>query len=390
MTEIRKTTEYRLEELSAEHEKKAVSWRMVNEKQELMKTRVTKAQKALTELLKLAADSLSTQESSSDNEPGSRVETLQPLVEFVTNEIQCGNLGLPEVANMARTEDSQTAIYSDDFEKLPQEVKDKFGQVEHLINSANHAASESASELNKYEELTQGDNDAALQAAYDAEIKKLSAIAAAERKAEEILGAGTIWKYENRSAPREPKKVRMSPDMSIKLTNNLLAHIEELNNAGLETNRNKLKEEIAKAKEFVQSIKTNLAAYQDVTNLRKVISDVEYTVEMSETHVKNMQRNRIPPEETRSITLNNSDHRARKTSSRTTEDMLNTVLQVKRQKVHQPLSATPAGEPTLLSSSKMISTRPRWAYQDYEEDNPNGKRNRDEERPRDFPSRRRV
>ena len=68
LTENRKTAEYRLEELSAEHEKKNVSWRMVNEKQELMRTRATKAQKALTELLELATNFLSSQELSSDNE----------------------------------------------------------------------------------------------------------------------------------------------------------------------------------------------------------------------------------------------------------------------------------------------------------------------------------
>ena len=62
--------------------------------------------------------------------------------------------------------------------------------------------------------------------------------------------------------------------MAAKLTNNLRMHIEELDNAGLENNPNKLKEEIINAREYVQSLKSNLAAYNDTARLEKVIGDV--------------------------------------------------------------------------------------------------------------------
>ena len=68
-------------------------------------------------------------------------------------------------------------------------------------------------------------------------------------------------------------------------------HIEELDNAGLENNLNKLKKEILNAKEYVRSLKSNLAAYNNTTKLEKVMEDVEHTVEMSEAHVKRLQRN---------------------------------------------------------------------------------------------------
>merc|ERR1712080_360129 len=103
----------------------------------------------------------------------------------------------------------------------------------------------------------------------------------AERKSDEILDAGTIWKYENKSAPGKPRKVKMLPDMSLRLRNQLQAYVEELDNAGLEANPDRLSEEVDKAKEFVQSIKSNLAAYHEDDVLRKVLNDVERTVEMS-------------------------------------------------------------------------------------------------------------
>merc|ERR1712080_577894 len=106
------------------------------------------------------------------------------LVNYVASEIQQGNLSLPEVADTEEV--GQAAISSSEFELLPKEIKEKFSYVENLIISANQAASESASEY-KYEELVQGDNEAALQAAHDAKRKKLDAINEAERKSDEIL-----------------------------------------------------------------------------------------------------------------------------------------------------------------------------------------------------------
>ena len=113
LAESKQALEEKLAEISAEHEKKQNSWGMVNEKQNLTKTRVIKAQKALTELLELATHFLSRQASSQDNEPGSRTETLQQLVQFLTDEIQGGTLGLPDIINMGRTEEGPKAIYRD-------------------------------------------------------------------------------------------------------------------------------------------------------------------------------------------------------------------------------------------------------------------------------------
>ena len=113
----------------------------------------------------------------------------------------------------------------------------------------------------------------------------------------------------------------MTYDTAAKLTNNLRMHIEELDNAGLENNPNKLKEEIINAREYVQSLKSNLAAYNDTARLEKVIGDVEHTVEMSEAHVNRLQRSasRNQYRESQSLNLNGSESRVRKAFGKTTE-----------------------------------------------------------------------
>ena len=226
LAESRQAVEERIAEISADHEKKNESWNWVIEKQKITKTRVHKAQIALPELLDLAAHYLARQTQSQDEEPGSRREILQHMVQFLTTEVQNGTLSLPEVINMGRTEESPKAIYREDFDNLPQEVKDKFEQVDRLIMLANQAASEEELEMDKHKELTQGDDDANLQEQYVKERKKLGAIVAAEKIADKVMDAGTIWKYESKSAPGELKKRSMTCDMTTKLTNNLRMHIE--------------------------------------------------------------------------------------------------------------------------------------------------------------------
>ena len=64
------------------------------------------------------------------------------MVEFLTSEVQSDSLSLPEVINAKRTPTSPKAIYSDDFDKLPQEVIYKFNQVDRMITHANQASSD--------------------------------------------------------------------------------------------------------------------------------------------------------------------------------------------------------------------------------------------------------
>lgn len=118
------------------------------------------------------------------------------------------------------------------------------------------------------------------------------------------------------------------------------------------------------------------------------ISDVERTVEMSETRVRLMQRKKIIQVETRALVHKNADHGRSKTSKRSTDDLLNEVLKAKRQKLHQPLSATPAGQHTLTSSSRMISIRPGGANSGDEGNNPSGRKPRSDENSRGLPPRR--
>ena len=47
--------------------------------------------------------------------------------------------------------------------------------------------------------------------------------------------------------------------------------MDELENAGLDNNLDKLKRDIPRAKDYVKTLRQNLAAYQNTTNLEKQI-----------------------------------------------------------------------------------------------------------------------
>ena len=117
---VRGSAEHRMNEISVEHENKAALWGIVQDKQELTKTRARKAERALTELLELATSCLS----SSDQEvaePNSQLEALQCLVTHITSEINAGNQSLPEVA--VTNDDEPTVISGSGFDLLPEEIK---------------------------------------------------------------------------------------------------------------------------------------------------------------------------------------------------------------------------------------------------------------------------
>ena len=78
---------------------------------------------------------------------------------------------------------------------------------------------------------------------YEEEQKKLNAIVAAEAVAEKVMAAGSIWNYEKKPAPGENKRKRMSNETASNLLDALKAHIDELDNASLESNLQKLKRE---------------------------------------------------------------------------------------------------------------------------------------------------
>ena len=311
-------------------------------------------------------------------ESGNPRETLMLMVQFITNEVENNRLGLPDILTAERDVTSPKAIYKEDYAKLPQDVKEKFEQVDRLIALANQAANEEQCEIGKHEKLINEIDDTDLERQYAKEKERLNAILEAEKIAEQIMEAGTIWRYENKLAPGEVEKRNMTHDMVAKLTDNLTAHIEELDNAGLENDISKLKEEISSAREFVLSLKMNLAAYNNTARLEKVIRDVEQTIEMSEAQVSRLQKtpSRTQYQDGRPLSSSEST----KTFGKNTGDFLDAVLREKRIKSHQPLTATPAGTHTIVSSMEMLSTKPR------QENNSNGRKPHDDGDNRDFPS----
>ena len=168
---------------------------------------------------------------------------------------------------------------------------DKFKDVDEMITRANQAATEEKQEIDKYNALTKSDNEMSpFEGQYEEEQEKLKYIVAAERKATKIKDAGSLWAYEKKPPPGENVKRRMSNEMSSNLTATLNAHIEELDNACLGNNLSKVREEILKAKEYVNKLKPGLKAYNNVSKLEELIIEVENTIIISKSKAKRPQK----------------------------------------------------------------------------------------------------
>ena len=132
-----------------------------------------KAQSTLHGLLELSNHYLSKQTMSHGEEPGNPRETLMLMVQFITNEVENNRLGLPDILTAERDVTSPKAIYKEDYAKLPQDVKEKFEQVDCLIALANQAANEEQCEIGKHEKLINEIDDVDLERQYAKEKERL-------------------------------------------------------------------------------------------------------------------------------------------------------------------------------------------------------------------------
>ena len=136
-----------------------------------------------------------------------------------------------------------------------------------------------------------------------------------------------------------------------------------MDNASLIDDVMKLQEGITEAKEYVYQIKRNLSAYDNTARLDKEIREVIQTIEVSEAQVNRLRKRSTMHQnlEGRSVSItSNTENRFLSSAgitAKTTGDFLDDVLNSKRVKSHQPLTATPAGRHTMVSSMNMLSTR---------------------------------
>ena len=66
-------------------------------------------------------------------------EILTLLADFLTKEAESETLALPEIQDDPRVTSNPNKLSRDEFNTLPQDIQDKFTQVEQLIDQANLA-----------------------------------------------------------------------------------------------------------------------------------------------------------------------------------------------------------------------------------------------------------
>ena len=177
LAEKKRIIEDKVAEMVANRVKRsnALSWYM--EKQRISRSSVAKAAEALTDLLESATHYLDQEDLDENALPGNRREILSYMVEFLTEESENNTLGLPEIIDAERDPANQRAIYREEFDGLPQEVREKFHYVEQLITQANEADMEERREAEKHRELLgDTDDEAIFEDIYNQEHRKLDSI----------------------------------------------------------------------------------------------------------------------------------------------------------------------------------------------------------------------
>ena len=249
------------------------------------------------------------------------------------------------------------------MKKVPLAITEKFEQVEGIIARANEASDEETVARNNYDAVVRSVSESTLKESCRNEAAKIKEIEDAQNIAVQIIQSGTLWEYENRPAPGENEKHQMSRDLMNQLIGKLTKHTDKMDNASLIDDVVKLQEGITEAKESVYQIKRNLSAYDNTARLDKEIKEVIQTIEVSEAQVSRLRKRSTMHQnlEGRSVSITgNAENRLFSSvgiTAKTTGDFLDNVLNSKRMKSHQPLTATPAGRHTMVTSMNMLSTR---------------------------------
>ena len=213
-------------------------------------------------------------------EPGSPAETLQLLVSYLSDVVARRDLALPEIQEM---------------DKLPAVIKSKYEQADAFLNMANQANTAEQNESSNYDELRQGVEDSVIEEQHRTKGEKLRAIKETEAIAGAIIEAGTLWRYEGRSAPGENIKEKLPRDIANQLIEKLTEHMDELDAASLEDDIQRLQEGLVYAKEVVHDLEQNLVAYDYVEQVDKVLREVVQTIKISESQVNRLKRKMTMP-----------------------------------------------------------------------------------------------
>merc|ERR1711962_1119128 len=308
---------------------------------------------------------------------GSVEYTMDQIKDFLNKASDEEQIELPRIINGDREDgNDDDSIYKNEFDQLPQEVKEYFMDATTLIDRANQAAKEeqdAAAEYNEIYAAMNAENQKGMQ--INDLREKIENIEETEDIANRILEVGTFWIYEGTPAPGDNDKLHMSPETSKRLIDNLVRISNDIENPDLGTKS--LKEEITNAKNHIKKLKAALPRYFEVPELNTAIFDIEANIVVHEAIVtrktkkeeevrraSNTRESRrcsardvfaqeeAGKEKEKNKRKRKEDERQRSSNN---PDLVDRITKIKMMTSNAPLTSIPAGQFSERKSMKPIS-----------------------------------
>ena len=142
---------------------------------------------------------------------GSPEHTLGLLEDFLTKAVDEKTVQLPQILDGVRTDDdSEKLIFKNEYDQLPQDVREYFAEAINLINRANQAAEAEEEAVTEYNLIHTKVNTENRDGEQLTDLKeKVADIEEAEEIASRIIAAQTFWRYEGIPAPGDNEKLHM-------------------------------------------------------------------------------------------------------------------------------------------------------------------------------------
>ena len=126
--------EERVSEMAANKLERQKALDLYKAKERQAKLALDKASEASQDLLEATNKALSEETSDENSLPADNHEILTLLADFLTKEAESDTLALPEIQDDPKDTSNPKELSRDEFNTLPQDIQDKFTQVEQLID----------------------------------------------------------------------------------------------------------------------------------------------------------------------------------------------------------------------------------------------------------------
>merc|ERR1712239_29928 len=182
---------------------------------------------------------------------------------------------------MRTNTETEKLIYQNEYEQLPQAVKDHYVEASALIKLANKADSAeriAAAEYKLVHEKVSDENGDAYTRLRD----RIALINEAEAIAGKIVESQTFWKYEGVPVPGNGDKIPMNSNTLQKIVKGVEGISKDLEEANFEANVAGLQQEIIKAKEYLHTLKRALVVYNNISTVQIAIYEAEASITIYE------------------------------------------------------------------------------------------------------------